>query len=83
MTTKPELKPCPFCGGKPKHKQAKTVYCQLHGEPSAYVEIYCDNQCPARPKVAAGNCYDLGKYHAALEAAAAKWNTRDDGGKND
>lgn len=56
MSPRPEILGCPFCGSRPKIKESKTTYCQLHGEPSRSFIVYCDNhKCFANPRVADGN----------------------------
>lgn len=79
-----ELLPCPFCDQKPIWKQDKIYYCQLHGEPSQSMIIFCNNSdCFSKPKVTAGDCYNHTKAEGfnvgkqkALKKAAERWNTR-------
>lgn len=71
-----ELKPCPFCGGKPRVDLDKITYCQLHGEPSQTVRVYCyRSDCAAKPSVSAGDVYNGGET-AARRVAIAAWNRR-------
>lgn len=70
-----EIKPCPFCGGMPRVDLDKVTYCQLHGDPSQSVRVYCYHECPSRPSVSAGDAYNGGEARARAEAIAA-WNTR-------
>lgn len=78
-----ELKPltCPFCGCIPKINPAKKTHCQLHGEPSQKMAVYCDwKDCFAKPRVEAGDIYNgigdaIYKKEATNEAIKV-WNTR-------
>lgn len=70
-----ELKSCPFCGAKAKHKAAKVTHCQLHGDAHQEVIIYCDN-CKARPSVSGGDTTQKDGYKGALVEAAEFWNKR-------
>ena len=75
---------CPFCGVLPVIELGKLGHCQLHGEPSQEVEIYCNSsRCPARPIVSDGDIYNVAKgtsdstaYKQAALEALEKWNTR-------
>lgn len=69
------LLPCPFCGGKPRVDLAKKTFCQLHGEPSQAVKVYCYHDCPARPSVESGDVFNGGEAKAREQAIAA-WNRR-------
>lgn len=70
-----KLKPCPFCGGIPRFDLGRREHCQLHGDVSQAVRLYCYHDCPARPAVIAGDVYNGGLDKAKAEAAAL-WNKR-------
>ena len=58
---KPELKPCPFCGGEPEYITGKThgfVRCK---------NLMCGCAGPAMP---------ISDTYAAMPEAIKKWNTR-------
>jgi len=57
------LKPCPFCGEKPRHGLTKVQYCQLHGDPYQNYFVECPKGC--------GRMVCGGK-----ERAFARWNHR-------
>lgn len=76
-----EIKPCPFCGCRPKISLAKKTHCQLHGEPSQAILIYCDwKDCSAKPRIEAGNIYngigDVLYRDKETKEAIEVWNTR-------
>lgn len=76
MTGTLNLKPCPFCGGKPRIDLNKVQYCSLHGEPSQSVRVYCyHTDCPSRPSVSAGDAYNCEEQQAREQAVTA-WNMR-------
>ena len=71
-----ELLPCPFCGGRPRVDLAKKTFCQLHGEPSQQVTVYCYHaDCVSKPSVSAGDVFNGGEAQAREKAIAA-WNRR-------
>ena len=60
-----ELLPCPFCGGRPRVDLAKKTFCQLHGEPSQQVTVYCYHaDCVSKPSVSAGDVFNGGEAQA-------------------
>ena len=70
------LKECPFCGSKPFIELGKRGSCQLHGEPYQAIVIRCKkHECPAKPRIEAGDIYNGGEGKAKNEAANI-WNTR-------
>lgn len=70
------LKPCPWCASRAKWKLDKVYHCQLHGEPSQSVIVYCDfHKCAAKPKAYGGDVYNGGQ-NDARDKAAVLWNTR-------
>lgn len=74
MTEK--LLPCPFCGRDPQKELGKIEHCSLHGDKSQTMVLRCKgSDCPANPRVEAGNIYNGGRGKA-LQAAATLWNTR-------
>ena len=71
-----ELLPCPFCGGRPRVDLAKKTFCQLHGEPSQQVTVYCYHvDCVSKPSVSAGDVFNGGEAQAREKVIAA-WNRR-------
>lgn len=79
--TEQSILPCPFCGCQPKIKLSKKAHCQLHGEPSQKVVVYCEwKDCQAKPMVEAGDIYNgigdaIYKKEATAEAIKI-WNIR-------
>lgn len=64
-----ELKPCPFCGGRARHKTAKYNELGAYGnkdEDKKWHGIYCTKCLIGQPKR---------KYFSYVEAVE-KWNTR-------
>ena len=50
--------------------------CQLHGEPFQAIQIHCKkHECPAKPRVSAGDIFNGGRPKAEDEAIAL-WNKR-------
>lgn len=58
------LKPCPFCGSKPKWDKSRRNF---EDDKNAFYSLYCDND----------NCGVVETYwHPSKELAIAAWNTR-------
>lgn len=55
-----KLKPCPFCGGKPKYVEVTGGWCA----------IVCE-RCDATTK-----CFIISSEYAAMERAVKAWNRR-------
>ena len=73
-----ELKPCPFCGGKPYLEKSSRAF--LGGESQRVSYVRC-TKCEARsPKIPISryghSCYSIDAQNAAAEA----WNRRADNG---
>lgn len=61
---KPELKPCPFCGGEAERKE--DTACMGHGDFCTYQIIQC-KECGARV---------TGGYYGENDNTVEKWNRR-------
>ena len=76
MYYKAELKPCPFCGGKPYLEQSSRAF--VNGEPGRVAFVRCTN-CEARTGKVPLMKY--GKTSNSIEAndeAVELWNRRDE-----
>ena len=66
---------CEFSGIKPEIGHAKITHCSLHGDPAQEIFVRCKkHDCPARPKVSAGDVYN-GGVEKAREEAILKWSS--------
>lgn len=71
-----KCKICPFCGSIPFVEQGKKGNCQLHGEPFQAVVVHCKkHECPAKPRISAGDIFN-GGYEKAADEAISLWNRR-------
>lgn len=72
-----EALPCPFCGDKPKFRQSKISYCQLHGEPSQTFIVHCANhRCLVNPSVSGGDATWKGHELEERQKPVIRWNER-------